>query len=387
MSKDAIVKCFLKIETSIKAGDPRNISPRSDEFLSIIGPYISAIEHCLRFHPRLVKGMSVEQRDEKLRFLLAFSDFLEGDYARLDMSVSYSYLELVEYQFLCAPFDTDEHWLYRFAMRLAMTTFGVSEIGLSYVIRGTRCSGDAHTSIGNGTINDFNNFICFEPLPIDCCDSVAEGDDGAVGITREYVDQFIYNLHVLPCLGYQIKVDHYISIDQVSFCGRFLVDHYDKMLSTCDLRRALAKIHTICSEGDPESLALAKMISYYCTDSSTPIIGVFVTVVINLLLPKVSKRRLFRAVGHLNSNYWERLKLQYVDFDRDDYPFVAVPSVKRAMIARRTGFSPGMQIRFEEYYKGFLTLGFIPSIIDRLPDDWNFDESSQVYGAVRDYVL
>lgn len=370
----------------MKAGDPRNISPRSDEFLSVIGPYISAIEHCLRFHKRLVKGLNNKEREEKLGFLTRFRHFLEGDYARYDSCVSLPYLKHVEYQFLCTPFNSDDHLLYRFAMRLAMVTFGVSEIGLTYKVKGTRCSGDAHTSIGNGLDNDFNSFVAFEPLPPDSWMSVAEGDDGAMGISEKYIDQAIYNLHILPCLGFQIKLDYYKSIDQMSFCGRFLSEDRGVIHSTCDINRTLSKMHTICSDGDPEALTLAKMISYYYSDGSTPIIGVFATVVIHLLINKVSKRRLTRAVWHLNRDLWERARNVNVDYYSTDYPFLDPSATARAMVALRTNYTPGMQQLYESYYMSFLLMGFIPSTIDKIPHGWNFDQMSHVHGQVSTFV-
>lgn len=380
------MKCFLKIETSVKAGDPRNISPRSDEFLSVLGPYISAIEHCLRYHPRLVKGLDNKGREEKLKFLSNFKHFLEEDYARYDMSVSIDYLEQVEYQFLTTPFIDDDHYLYRFAMRLAMVTFGVSEIGLNYKVEGTRCSGDAHTSIGNGLDNDFNNFIAFEPLPDDAWCTVSEGDDGAAGIHKDWIDQAIYNLHILPCLGFQLKLDRYRSIDQMSFCGRYLAETVSGIVSTCDLNRSLAKLHTICSDGDPESLTLAKMISYYYSDARTPILGAFVTTVIHLLLPRVNHRRLSRAVGHLTKKLWDRQRLGAVNFFATDYPYLDPYPEVRSMIALRTGYDFGMQYEFESYYKSFGVLGYIPNIIDKIQAEWGVDNNSEIYGSIDTFV-
>jgi hypothetical protein len=376
----------LKIETSVKPGDPRNILPRSDAFLSVLGPYISAIEHLLMFDPTLVKGLSVKERDMKLKFLTAFRDFFEIDYARYDLCVSSAYLNVVEYQFFCTPFMGDEHWLYRYALRLAMTTFGVSELGMTYHVEATRCSGDAHTSIGNGKDNGFNMFVALEPLPEGSYHFVSEGDDCTGGFWAEYHDQVIYNLHIIQCLGFQLKLDIFSSIDQLSFCGRFITENRGSIETVCDIKRSLAKMHTICSDGNPEALTLAKMISYYHNDGGTPIIGVFATVLVKLLVSRVNRRQLTRAVSAISRNWWEATKLRNINFFDNDYPFVEISPEKRALVALRCGFSPAMQLRFEAYYKSFLNIGFIPNVIDRIPDDWNFDENSQVYGPVSDYV-
>ena len=333
-----------------------------------------------------MKGLSIQQRDEKIAKLLRFSYFLEHDYARYDMSISKPYLEQVEYVNFCMPFQGDEHWMYRLAFRMAFDTFGVSEIGLSYQIEGSRCSGDAHTSCGNGTDNDFNTWVALEPLPDDAWDSVEEGDDGLGGVDGKYKDQAIFNMHILCCLGFQLKLDVYNSFDQVSFCGRFLTYSRDKVLSMCDLKRTLAKIHTTCSDGDPQALALAKMISYYHTDAGTPIIGPLVYTLIQILLPLVNRRRLARAVMHLTRSLWERDKLCRVDFYTLDYPFVDIKPELRALVALRTGYSPGMQQAFESYYMSFMLLGHVPAVVDRIPEGWNFDNTSHVHGPVYDYL-
>lgn len=175
--RDAVVKNFLKIETSTNLTDPRNISPRSDEFLCVIGPTIAAIEHRLCAAPFLVKGIDCHARDRKLssghRPLSSFSHFVETDYSRFDLSISLEYLQDVETVFLTA--NADEQ--FRNCYFLAFQTTGVNEIGLSYRVTGTRCSGDAHTSIANGLINHFNTWLVFQNLPPNSWVSFHEGDE------------------------------------------------------------------------------------------------------------------------------------------------------------------------------------------------------------------
>lgn len=332
-----------------------------------------------------MKGLSLPERMTKMQDLIDYSIYVETDYQRFDASVSLDYLQNVEFLFLTLSFPHNDHQLYNKALRSAHHTYGVSEIGLSYDIAGTRCSGDAHTSIGNGLINHFNTWLCFRSLPPDSWTSYHEGDDGVIAI-RDNLDQMLYNLHIMPSLGFQLKMSVVKDIKFVSFCGRFL-GGTKELLSVCDIKRTLAKIHTICSDGDPSALALAKMLSYYHTDSSTPFVGAFVTSIIRILRPIVSNRRLTRAVQHLNRDFWFRAKFRGADFMGVDYPFVDPCAEKRALVALRTGWSPGMQIVYENYYKSFVTLGFIPSTIHRLPGDWTFMSDSQVYGPVCNYVL
>lgn len=386
-ASDATVKNFLKIETSVKSSDPRNISPRSDLFLAIIGPYISALEHSMIAHPALVKGLNNEKRNQKLTPLLNFSDFIETDYQRFDLSISKPILQQVEYLFLTLPFQGPEHWLYRRVLRLAHSTFGLSDVGLTYRVDGTRCSGDAHTSLGNGLINHFNTWLVLQNLPFGSWISFHEGDDGIIGVRNDCIDQAKYNMHLLPCLGFQIKMDHFTSIDQTSFCGRFLSADRGVIISCADIFRSLAKLHTICSEGDPKSLFIAKMMSYYHTDRFTPIIGVFCYVAITLYRQTISVRQLQRAVRHIRIGYWAALKSEGIDYFNTDYVLCRATPELRALVANRCGLSPGTQILYEEYYLSFIKLGYIPSSIDKIPHDWNFDELSHVNGPLADMVL
>lgn len=321
-----------------------------------------------------------------MKKLLNYSCFIETDYERFDASISLEYLKNVEFLFLTMMFPYDEYPDYNIAMLRAQKTFGLNEIGLSYSISGTRCSGDAHTSIGNGLINHFNTWLCLSTLPKKSWVSYHEGDDGVIAVDLPYIDQAAYNLHLMPCLGFKLKMNKFNDVNAVSFCGRFLASDRDKLVDVCDILRTLSKIHTICSDGDPQSLTLAKMLSYYHSDGDTPIIGCLATVLIRLLHPQVSARRLTRALQHLKYDYWFRTKVRSADFDNIDFKFKDPTPCKRALVALRTGWSPGLQIAYENYYKSFLTLGFLPKIIHKLPHKWDFTVDSQMFGKVSEFV-
>jgi len=359
--------------------------------LSIFGPYVSEIEHQLINHPNLVKGISLAKRDSKLGTgsgtngsLPSFSHYLETDYSRYDLSISAAYIRHIERIFLALPFVHDDAYLE--LLPWLEVTKGVSDLGLTYTVLGTRCSGDAHTSIANGLINHFNTWVALFELPVDSWCSYHEGDDGIIGVSSEWVDQAVYNMHIMPVLGYQLKLDVYRSLGDASFCGRFLLDRFGTVSSYCDLRRTLSKLHTICSDGDAESLLLAKMISYYHTDRSTPIVGALATVIIQLLLPRVSKRRLTRAMSHLRRDFWFRNKFDGELMFRDSYPFVAPDALLRAFVSTRCGLNPITQQRLEAYYLSWLNLGYIPSVIDKILDEWVVKFNQHIHGNPEHWV-
>lgn len=382
--RKAVVKNFLKIETSTNNTDPRNISPRSDEFLCVVGPYISALEHRFGNLPFLVKGLSISARDVKMtsgRGLQHYSHYIETDYSRFDMSISLEYLQDVENVFLTGCFDDR---MYDYCFEMAMRTRGVSDIGLAYEVLGTRCSGDAHTSIGNGLINYFNTWLAFENLPGSSWASYHEGDDGIIGVDGAFVEAAKYNLHIFPVLGFQLKALLFTSFNLTTFCGRWLMADSQGIESICDLPRTLSKLHTICSDGDPQSLLLAKCMSYYHTDCATPILGVLVTAIIRNLKPVVSHRRVMRALVHLRRDYWFAQRVDNMKI-LDFYPYVESSAVSRAVVADRCRYSVGMQVAWERYYRQFEWC--LPEVIDRLPGSWHFRPDVQYYSPAHDLVL
>lgn len=310
--------------------------------------------------------------------LLDYDTFIETDYTRYDLHISPHYLKKVERLFLCYFFA--DHSDYVSAMAMTLVTKGISDIGFEYSVKGTRCSGDAHTSIGNGLINHFNTWVCLQKLGTSWC-SFHEGDDGIIGCYESNVDQVLFNLHMMPTLGFQLKLDKYTNIDDTSFCGRFLCGDRGNLDSVCDINRTLSKIHTICSDGHPRSLLLAKMMSYYFTDKATPIVGALSFVIINILLPKVSDRQLSRAVFHLRRDYWFAERFSESVFHGKKFPHVPPPPHLRALVFNRCGYTPEMQNRYEQYYTSWLSVGFIPDVVDRIPGDWVDREDGHVHGS------
>lgn len=80
--RDALVKNFIKRETTEKYVDPRNISPRSDEFLVVMGPHVSALEKFAGECQYLVKGLGLKDRAKKMETIMGYGSYLEVDFKR-----------------------------------------------------------------------------------------------------------------------------------------------------------------------------------------------------------------------------------------------------------------------------------------------------------------
>lgn len=362
---DAIVKTFVKMETSTSLTDPRNISPRSDEFLSVIGPYISAIEHALHDAPFLVKGVNLAGRDKKMTPLLDFHTFLETDYSRFDMTISLEWLECVQDEILTGFFPQDH--LFSQALKLARKTKGVSECGLHYLINGTRCSGDAHTSIANGLLNAFNTWSVFSDVPEDCWATWHEGDDGITAFTKDWA-YVAGRAELMDSFGFKVKALVTKDLLQTTFCGRFFADTPDGLRSFADPLRTLSKIHTTLSQGRLQDLLMAKGLSYAYTDGATPIIGPFCRAIIRL--------------GEMRRQVFKFLRAdRYLLFDEEladiaEGGDASVDPALRVAFALRTGIAPADQERIEDELR-FVLRDCIPGRFDKFAvssEEWGTDD-------------
>lgn len=367
-SRDAIVSCFIKRETSIKCTDPRNISPRSDQFLVTLGPFISAIEHAACNCTYLVKGLNIESRDERLEPLGDYSNYIETDYSRFDSTIPPEYTRFVEAGFVHYCFDKDEYPDLALAMKFCERTDGVTPLGIGYRTTG-RCSGDAHTSIGNGVINAFNTWLALRRLPDHSWISYHEGDDGIIACTDEVRLQLICNLMLFAPLGFSIKIINPPTLEETTFCGRTHV-LTPKLASMCDVRRTLSKFHITCSDLPSRRAILAKSYSYWATDASTPIISWLCYAILTVLAPSEKDiRSLFRA-GTLSK--FEKTQIQQGICANFEPPVIC--AAKRAALEIKEGIIISLQVAMEEEFQSWIGLGYVPSdypyiVVDNLHVD------------------
>lgn len=303
--KDAAVRNFLKLETTDKFTDPRNISPRPDAFLALVGPYIAAIERAAHHAPFLVKGKKPAQRVKGLEWLEEYSHYVEVDYTRFDQTINEHILSALELRVLTAAFPRSEHPAFNEAMRLTLMTSGSSDYGVAYKRRGGRCSGDAHTSIGNGLLNCFLTWVCLRQHD-GMWKSVHEGDDGIIAFRGIEPDVVMDDLNFLSVLGFQAKLKCTTALSEVIFCGRRFIASTKGLRDIADVTRTLKKFHASMSVGDPKCLLLAKAMSYNCTDSDTPVIGALSEAIIGVLKPQVhmGSRKMRRALADTARSRW-----------------------------------------------------------------------------------
>nr|UDY81292.1 MAG: RNA-dependent RNA polymerase [Chronic bee paralysis virus] len=387
--KYALIKNFVKNETTAKFVDPRNISPRSDEFLVVVGPYISAIEHAAVHCPFLIKGLTPKKRCDKLSWLTEYERFLEIDFARFDQTLMKDLLRIVELRFLLDPYTPNPHndnqnqranQLFIAFMLYTLTNVGVSRFGTHYKRDGTRCSGDPHTSIGNGFINAFIIWLCLRKLPTNSWQSAHEGDDGIVGLRANVVNQVEYNLKFLSCLGFRAKIRVVSELSQATFCGRRFIETSSGLSDMCDLTRTLGKFNTTMSQGPLDLLLLAKSLSYHHTDANTPMIGALTYALVKTLRPimqKYSRRAFKRAMALVARERWITndcfsVRVRNVTVDTPSVP----PEAYSGVIINDDLCLRQIQ-DLESFYHSILDIGFVPNEIPKVNLDW-YPESNDV---------
>jgi len=379
-----LVKNFIKVETTIRNTDPRNISPPDQGLMVLLGPVIAAIDKAAHECPYMVKGLSPEQRDQKLSRLLEFDAFADIDFDRLDKSIDEMLQRVVEIGHMRHAYS--EHadcGLFVEWLEFCLTSQGINDLGVKYVIHGQRRSGDNHTSTFNAGVCRFAVWMCFRHIPAEDWWTFHEGDDILIGYRSKWRDQIEVNLTYISLLGLSIKLTFVNSFEQLSFCGRYLYEDRGVVCSYADPYRTLAKIHTSVTPGDTMILMLAKAFSYAHTDRSTPIIGVFAQVVRNRLLQEVNPSRLNRVLSkNLRKAEMRFNLLTYFDDNTHVFikalltsaaPVVRATPVARAAFAARTGISPRQQCDFEDEYLTWLDDG-IPARYTKLDVDFEFRE-------------
>jgi hypothetical protein len=265
--------------------------------------------------------------------------------------------------------------IYRCLM-LARHTSGVSDFGIRYELDGTRCSGDAHTSIGNGLINAFNTFLATYHVG-DSVDSVHEGDDGLIGVDEANSEAVRQGLDILPCLGFVVKAACYNQIDDASFCGRHFYTDGIQLHDTADIMRTLLKFHTSVSNVKCDALLLAKAMSYYHTDRHTPLIGPLCHALISVLKEKVSFSSYKRACQATKYTRYATVDV-VIDYHLDT-PLCDITTAARVSCARRSGISIALQEALESVYLSMITRGEVLHL-PKIPAEWLFRHDTFIYG-------
>lgn len=275
------------------------------------------------------------------------------------------YVEHTLFDLAC---PTDE---FRIPLIFSLFTKGYSQSGVRYKVHGTRCSGDAHTSIGNAFINSFLTFVALRDLHPDKYSFLVEGDDGVVAVD-ENVENFESRFAIIGLFGFNIKLNILKTLSDVTFIGQYLTS--DQPYS--DFFRTISKFHTTLSVGEPNQLLLAKAISYGYMNPSTPILSIICKNIIRLSEVKISRRTLKRELfksHNIRIYFQDNINVQAV---LNGINFTEPSAVMRAAFASRTRLSPGFQVAYENWWNN---LKHLPSTIPKFNEEIHLSNDSQLF--------
>lgn len=377
VDSDARTKCFVKMETSAKQTDPRNITTRRMEWNVACGPQISSIEHAARESPYLVKGLSPDQRAAKVERVREFGFVLEKDYNRFDKTICYDYQRVVEHRILRHPFIDDLP--FAAALKAALIMAGITAHGIRYWRKGSRGSGDRQTSIGNGLDNAFNTFMSLCRFPIDSWFGFHEGDDGMIGVRLGYEEFAMSALTVLQAWGFSIKLRMTPTVQEAGFCGRLFVDGL-QMGDLADIRRALVKFHVTCSQGSVKNLLLAKAMSYWVMSKDQPILAWLCYAIIKLLRPTISGKSQNRALDRMKKTIYAVRDMSNSEiFEAINTMTEPVVCAEKRGAAAYHGIGLDKQFQMEEEYRTWLVIGHIPERIFHPLESYDEIQAARVF--------
>jgi hypothetical protein len=311
--------------------------------------------------------------------LAGYENYIETDYSRFDRTISRDILESVQNKLLLLP---NQDPLYKRALELTLFTSGSSSYGVRYQVDGTRCSGDAHTSLGNGLINAFNTFVCMRHINPEDWTSVHEGDDGIIAVRNGKLDDALAGLKLLQALGFVVKQDVFNQLDDVSFCGRHFYHDASVLFEHADILRSLDKFHTTTSNINDLPMIRAKAMSYYETDAATPLIGPLCYALIKAT-DHVSFGATKNALHVMGRDRWlvRDMSIQ-VNAVR---PLHDITMAARISCARRTNLAVGLQLSLEAAYLQIAARNEI-LVVPRIHREWFIREDGHVHGDPAEWV-
>lgn len=211
---NASVEYFQKIEQLDEAKEPRAIQARVDEFKATLGPWIAALEHQAREQlPFFVKGLAPSEQAKRIAELGNLSEnALEIDFSRFDRSLSAPLLLETEHLIYeqCLPASVAA------MMRKQLSNHVRTRNNASYMVEGTRMSGDVNTSIGNCLVNAC--LMLATGIPIS--HFIVEGDDMLAALDNKTRDNMDIGILASAGLTPKIKI---LPFGEAEFCSRKVI--------------------------------------------------------------------------------------------------------------------------------------------------------------------
>jgi len=290
-STPGVAMCFVKRQAETKIGDPRIITTINGSDKVDYSSFMYSLYDLLKQLPWFASGMKPKEVAERVAAVATGGTWLaETDFSRMDGRISEAARHL-EWLLMSSVFAPSMHKRIRELMRRQTMLRCSTKFGVHYNSGLARGSGSPETSVFNTLLTGFVMFLAYclggrnydEAWKQVCDKAACQGDDGIAADMHEQEAVRAANM-----VGQKLTIQLRGRGETVSFLAR----HYGPDVwfgdtdSCCDLARQLSKFHLATYVEDDDSKRLLKLrekaFAYWLTDEHTPVLGDFVSKVLEL---------------------------------------------------------------------------------------------------------
>lgn len=375
------LKSFIKEEHYWEPKAFRTINSRSDEYKTLVGPWIHAVEKEVFKMPWFIKTVPVADRAQTVLSALdkAGRVFMSTDFTAYESSFRKEVMDACEFQFF-------EHMTKNIPDAASFLEH-YKEIALNNKLKfdslvativAKRMSGEMSTSIANGFTNlMLILFTAFKQgIPFDQIDLFVEGDDSIISCVRKLTTYYF------EALGFSVKMEVHSDIRNASFCGLIFSEpgHIIR-----DPRPVLAKfgwaMRRYVNAGYDTKLALlrSKAISLACEYPNCPVLAPFAHRVMELT--KLAKFSKMKKIAENADNYTRRSMLNNIV----SKPWQKKPDIlpaTRVLMEKLYGIDVELQYIWEDVLSN---VGFGPFTLPGMETFFDRDWTQNWEQYVRDY--
>ncbi len=280
-----VVNCFMKREAYAEYKDPRNITIFGPRVKMLYSQYMYAVSEWLKTKNWYAFGKAPLDVAARVADILVVAKAVLGtDFSRMDGRVSAA-VRAFEIALLIALFGDSEEL--RELHNAQYNNRGFGKFGFVFEQHFSRGSGSLETSPLNSCLSAFIAFIALRLTGLSPEEAVSQlgiygGDDGlTVNVPSHVYDR------AAAMLGQVSTSEHFLRYEPVKFLARIYgPDTWTgEPNSMCDIKRQLSKFHTTVNLPTTYTCKrklVEKSYSFFLTDRNTPILGQFVSKVMDL---------------------------------------------------------------------------------------------------------
>lgn len=208
---DAAVECHVKDEFYEGYKFLRMISSREDVAKCYLGPIFHSIEKIVYKLPFFVKGLTEQERIERIVEVFGERDVYVTDYSAFEthfVPMLVRNCEMVVYNYMLAAFPA--------AKSLLKVLIGTNRLRSKHFngkLEGVRMSGEMNTSLGNGLSNIILMSFIASENSFTIKNALVEGDDGLFELDGNIPTPALFAQY-----GLELKIDKALP-HTASFCG------------------------------------------------------------------------------------------------------------------------------------------------------------------------